>query len=310
MSEFGVPGLLRVRVYTTEVFTAFAALYDFGRAVALALPLLVVCVAVASAAAVLLGDRFVVTRRSIGVSPVVFDSWRRPAAVAVAVVVAIAVALPVLTLTAETSSTRSLAAAVSGSATAIVNSLVFASVGASVVVGVAIWIGYTQARAGRVYRLAAQVLLVVLFAVRAHVGVRLTPSGTARPLGAYGTGVMALALARFMPVAALILAATASAIPCRRREAAAASSTAAAPRTIVLPQMRLRIAAAWFVAFVLAGELGVSVPLPRARRPYRFASTPSSRIHPSSHVAAPRCCSRSSCFCPWRRSSAPPSRVR
>ena len=29
VSEFGVPGLLRVRVYTTEVFTAFAALYDF-----------------------------------------------------------------------------------------------------------------------------------------------------------------------------------------------------------------------------------------------------------------------------------------
>ena len=28
ISEFGVPGLLRVRVYTTEVFTAFAALYD------------------------------------------------------------------------------------------------------------------------------------------------------------------------------------------------------------------------------------------------------------------------------------------
>ena len=29
VSEFGVPGLLRVRVYTTEVFTAFAAFYDF-----------------------------------------------------------------------------------------------------------------------------------------------------------------------------------------------------------------------------------------------------------------------------------------
>ena len=41
VSEFGVPGLLRVRVYTTEVFTAFAALYDFSRAVLLAVPLLV-----------------------------------------------------------------------------------------------------------------------------------------------------------------------------------------------------------------------------------------------------------------------------
>lgn len=38
--EFGVPGLLRVRVFTTEVFTAFAAFYDFGTATALTIPLL------------------------------------------------------------------------------------------------------------------------------------------------------------------------------------------------------------------------------------------------------------------------------
>ena len=53
ISEFGVPGLLRVRVYTTEVFTAFAALYDFARATLLSLPLLVLSAAVATAAAVL-----------------------------------------------------------------------------------------------------------------------------------------------------------------------------------------------------------------------------------------------------------------
>jgi ABC-type Fe3+ transport system permease subunit len=39
VSEFGVPGLLRVRVYTTDVFTAFASLYDFTRATLLSLPL-------------------------------------------------------------------------------------------------------------------------------------------------------------------------------------------------------------------------------------------------------------------------------
>jgi len=42
MANFAVPGLLRVRVFTTEVFTAFAALYDFGRATALALPLVLI----------------------------------------------------------------------------------------------------------------------------------------------------------------------------------------------------------------------------------------------------------------------------
>jgi len=53
-SEFGVPGVLRVRVYTTEIFTAFAALYDPGRAARLALPLLALCLAVAGAAVALL----------------------------------------------------------------------------------------------------------------------------------------------------------------------------------------------------------------------------------------------------------------
>ena len=53
VSEFGVPGVLRVRVYTTEIFTAFAALYDPGRAALLALPLLALCLAVAVVAVAL-----------------------------------------------------------------------------------------------------------------------------------------------------------------------------------------------------------------------------------------------------------------
>ena len=63
VSEFGVPGVLRVRVYTTEIFTAFAALYDPGRAALLALPLLALCLAVAVVAVALIGDRFVSARR-------------------------------------------------------------------------------------------------------------------------------------------------------------------------------------------------------------------------------------------------------
>ena len=88
VSEFGVPGLLRVRVYTTEVFTAFAAFYDFSRAIALSVPLLVLCVAVAAVAAALLG---IGSSRHVGLLPsrrwcsmpgadlhsrALFSSWR------------------------------------------------------------------------------------------------------------------------------------------------------------------------------------------------------------------------------------------
>ncbi len=68
VSEFGVPGLLRVRVYTTEVFTAFAALYNFTRARVLALPLLVLCSIVAVVAVASIGDRLVGARRVSGSS--------------------------------------------------------------------------------------------------------------------------------------------------------------------------------------------------------------------------------------------------
>ena len=74
-----VPGLLRVRVYTTEIFTAFAALYDFSRAIVLAVPLLVLSAAVGAVAAQLLGDRIVSARRLTGRHPALFDHWRREA---------------------------------------------------------------------------------------------------------------------------------------------------------------------------------------------------------------------------------------
>ena len=266
VSEFGVPGLLRVRVYTTEVFTAFAALYDFSRAIALAVPLLVVCVVVAAVAAALLGDRLVATRRSLGVSPVVFDGWRRSATMAVVLVVATTVALPMLILVREALGSRSLAVA-AGSRNAIVNSLLLAAVGATVVVAVSVWLGYAQARASRGVRLAAQVVLVVLFAVPSTIiGVGLIGLWN-RPgiVGAlYGTDAMLVLayLARFVPVAALIVAATTRTVSVSQEEAAAVSGAGwlRTMRKIVLPQLRVGIAAAWVVAFVLAfGELGASI---------------------------------------------------
>jgi iron(III) transport system permease protein len=293
MSEFGVPGLLRVRVYTTEVFMAFAALYDFSRAIVLAVPLLMLSVAVAAAAAILPGDRLITVRRSIGVSPVVFDGSRRWAGIAVLVVVAAAVALPIVVLGREALAARSLTDVIAGSANAIVSSLVLSAVGATLVVALAVWLGYAQGRAGRGLRRAAQVVLVALFAIPSTiVGVGLiglwNRSGS---LGAlYGTDVMFLLayLARFLPVATLILAAAAQTVSVSQEEAAAVSGAGwvRTIRGIVLPQMRFGIAAAWVVAFVLAfGELGVSVlvaPPGEATLPIRvytiIANTPASQI--------------------------------
>jgi iron(III) transport system permease protein len=258
VSEFGVPGLLQVRVYTTEVFTAFAALYDFSRAIVLAVPLLLLCVGVAGVAAALLGDRLVVSRRSSGARPILFDEWRRPATVAAIATLLVALVLPLAVLLGEALGARSLGAVLADSGAATVNSVLLATTGATAVVGVAVWLGYARARSGRRLGLGVDILFVVLFAVPSTiVGVGLIGLwNRSGPFGAlYGTDAMLVLgyLARFIPVTALALAASIRYVPVSHEEAAAVSG-AGWLRTmwrIVLPQMRLGLAAAWVIAFVL-----------------------------------------------------------
>jgi iron(III) transport system permease protein len=293
VSEFGVPGLLRVRVYTTEVFTAFAALYDFARATLLSLPLLILSGAVATAAAVLFGERLVSTRRRTGGAPLELDAWRTSARLAILVVVLVALGLPTAILLSEALGARSMAAVLTGSGRAIANSLTLSAAGATVVVAVAFWLGYARARAGRRVGHVADILLIVLFAVPSTVvGVGLIGIWN-RPglLGlAYATDAMFLLayLARFLPIAVLILAASTRYVPASHEEAAAVSG-AGWLRTmarIVLPQIRLGMATAWVITFVLAfGELGVSIlvaPPGESTLPIRIytiiANTPSSNV--------------------------------
>jgi iron(III) transport system permease protein len=267
VSEFGVPGLLRVRVYTTEVFTAFAALYDFSRALVLAIPLLALCAVVSAVAARLLGQRIVSARRLTGSHPALFDSWERPGRLAVAAVIVVAVALPVALLARESLNVRSLRASLSGSGEAIANSLMLSTLGASVVSAVAVALGYARARARDWVANFADMLFVVLFAVPSTiVGVALIGLWN-RPgvLGAiYGTDAMFIlaCMSRFTPVAALILAAAIRYVPMSHEEAAAAAGAGWFHmfRRIVVPQLGHGLAAAWIVVFVLSfGELGASV---------------------------------------------------
>lgn len=266
VSEFGVPGLLRVRVYTTEIFTAFAALYDFSRAIVLAIPLLTLCAAVGAIAARLLGGRMT-SGRLTGSHPPLFDHWKGRARVAVAVMVVAAVALPIVVLAREALNVRSVDKALAGSGEAMVNSLMLSAVAATAGTALAACLGYARARARDRISSLADILFVVLFAVPSTiVGVGLIGLWN-RPgaLGTvYGTEAMFVLayLARFIPVAALILSAAVQFVPISHEEAAAAAGAGwlRTMRRIVLPQLRLGLAAAWVVVFVLSfGELGASV---------------------------------------------------
>jgi iron(III) transport system permease protein len=293
VSEFGVPGLLRVRVYTTEVFTAFAALYDFTRAMFIAAPLLVLCAAIAGAAVMLAGDPLVTTRRRTGAPAPLFDALRRSAGGLIILVIGLAVVAPLAVLGREALGAASWRTIFTGSGDAITTSLVLSAFSATVVVGIAVWLGYARARASRRLGQLTDVALVVLFAVPSTiVGVGLIGVwNRSGPVGVlYGTdGMFVLAhLSRFVPVAALALAGVVRYVPVSHEEAAAMSGAGwlRTVATIIAPQIRLGLAVAWVVVFVLAfGELGASIliaPPGESTLPIRIytiiANTPPSHV--------------------------------
>jgi ABC-type Fe3+ transport system permease subunit len=282
-------------VYTTEVFTAFAALYDFSRAIVVALPLVLLCLLVAVVAVRLGGERLVSGRRVSGMAPVPLDAWQRSGRAAAIGVVTIASGIPLVVLVGEALGAESLRAVFGGSGPAIMNSLLLATIGATAVVIVAAGVGYARARAGaRVGRLADALFIVVFAVPSTIVGVGLIGLWN-RPgaLGAvYGTDAMFMLgyLARFVPVAALVIAAATRYVPMSHEEAASVSGSGwlRTMTRIVVPQIRLGLVAAWVIAFVLAfGELGVSIliaPPGEATLPIRIYTIIANT--PPSHVAA------------------------
>ena len=229
ISDFGVPALLRVRVFTTEIFTAFAALYDSARATALALPLLLLTLCVVVASARLAGNGIVATRRTLaGGELQAFDQWRLASTAMVIAVVMLAVILPVAVLAREARHISSWISVLNGSGEAIGKSLWLAATGATLVCALGLGLGYARRMASRAVGEAGDVLFIVLFAVPGTiVGVALiglwNRSGV--PGMVYATNGMFLLvyLAKLMPLAALAVAASLRRVPTSHEEAAAVS---------------------------------------------------------------------------------------
>jgi iron(III) transport system permease protein len=276
LSDYAVPNLLRQRVFTTEVFTAFAALYDSGRAATLAVPLLTMTLVVA----------YLIVRRSAGVVDVSRPSSRigigfpgiRPVALtAVVCVFGIGAALPVGTLATEARSLGAIRDAIARSGNAIGESLALAGIAATIAAGVALVLGHRRARSK--WRLAqwADAALIALFAAPGTlIGVGLIELWNRPGLSGlvYGTSAIIVIayLARFMPVAILIVSAGVRRVSQSAEEAAAISGAGwiRSMRHIVIPQIAGSLVVAWVIVFVLAfGEVGASVLVaPAGHTPY------------------------------------------
>ena len=291
ISEFGVPGLLRVNVFTTEVFTAFSAFYDFGAATALAIPLLAAALIAGTAAQFVIGEKLLVTRRGAHAGLRLPSEHKTIVVLIALLTITVCVLLPLVALAREAGQLQRIAEVAASSRTAISNSLWLAAAGATIATILGALLGYGRARARTRLRGLADLAMIVILAVPSTVvGVGLIGIWNRPGFGIYGSQAMVVIayLARFVPVAALILAASVRQAPVSFEEAAELSG-AGWPRIftrIVLPQIKTGIATAWVVAFIFAfGELGATAlvaPPGESTLPVRIytliANTPSSEV--------------------------------
>ncbi|HEX9545613.1 MAG TPA: ABC transporter permease subunit, partial [Pyrinomonadaceae bacterium] len=148
LSEFSVPSVLRVRVFTTEVFTAFAALYDFGAATARATPMLALALIAGIVFNLVVGDRWLTSQRSTRTGlPLPLGRWRALAIAASALVLTFAVVLPLVVLALEAGRLSRVTTALSASVQAITNSLLLAVIGATLILVLGLALGYGRGRA-------------------------------------------------------------------------------------------------------------------------------------------------------------------
>lgn len=294
LSEFGVPGLLRVPVFTTEIFTAFAALYDFGAATSLTVLLLFAALLAGSLAKLIVGEKFLTSPRgSCGGLPLVLGKWQWLALVGLGIVCLLFVVLPILVLALETGEAGKIFTAFEESRTAIFGSLLYAIGGATLSVLLGLPLGYGRARARARLGGLIDLVLIVAFAVPgAIIGIGLIGIWN-RPGAAsavYQSPVIIIIgyLARFVPVAALLLAASIRQVSTSREEAAevAGASWLSVFTRIVLPQIKTGLVAAWVIVFIFAfGEMATTIlvaPPGESTLPIRIytiiANTPSSTV--------------------------------
>ena len=211
----------------------------------------------------------------------------------VAAVSLISVILPLAILSFEAGSVGRVAAATGSSINAVFNSLVLSAIGATLIVALAALLGYGRSRMLARWGALADVVLIAVFAAPSTVvGVGIiglwNRPGLLNEIYS-GPGIILVAyLARFLPVAVLMLAANTQQVSISSEEAAevAGAGWARTFRRIVIPQLCSGLMAAWVMAFIFTfGELGATTlvtPPGESTLPVRIytliANTPSSEV--------------------------------
>jgi len=266
--DFGVPDILRVRVYPVEIFVQFSALYDKRAAVALALPLLIVTLALVGLQARLMRERAYVsfsqgiagTRRySLGRA----RSW---AWLFCGSVLGLSVVTPVVALAAAAGPIRTYVEVTKGALASLETSLSLALIAAGITAVAAFVIAHSTLRSRGALRMSLHYLTQVPFAVPPILlGIGLIGLWN-RPLTGWLYDSVAMVVvgyvAHFLPFAIRSVYGSLQQLSPALEEAAwlATPNRLRIAGQITVPLVRRGLAAAFLIVFVLAmGELGVSL---------------------------------------------------
>lgn len=266
ISEFAVPMFLGVNVFTTEIFTQFAAFYNYDAAVAMSLPLVALTLAAMSwerarlRESVFAGEESAVlfsSRLSLG-------RWRFAALSFCWLMFIVAVVLPIGLLVAQSLSLAAYRRAFDLAENGIAISLAISAVAATLLVMLGFVTAYLVERR-RAQHLDG--LLLLLFAIPSTVlGIGLIQLWNQKIFAGviYNTFAIVIIayLARFFILTERMFLSTFKQIPAVFEEAAKieGASTRQVWSNVLLPLSARTVVAAWIIAFIFCfGELATTI---------------------------------------------------
>lgn len=266
--DFGVPDILRVRTYPTEIFIQFSALYDERAAILLSLPLMLVAAVLISVQVWAMRGRSYVSQVG-GNEPIPRYSLGRGQALAVLYCVAVlglSVFVPVGALVAFSGSWATYQSALETSLGQIGYSVLLAAVGAGAMTILAFFIAHSMVRSTAKTRTLMEYLTQLPFAVSPLIlGIGFIKLWN-RPATEwlYGSYLIILLgyLAHFIPFTIRAVYSNLQQLEPRLEEMGwlFSRSRARVLAKITLPLVRNGLITSFFIGFVLAlGELGVTL---------------------------------------------------
>jgi len=277
--DFGVPDILRVRTYPTEIFIQFSALYDERAAIVSGLPLMLVAVLLISVQVWAVRGRLYISQVGASQPSVRYSLGKaQPWAVAFcAGVLALSVLVPVGALAVFSGSLTAYQSVLATSLGQIAFSVLLAAAGAGAMTILAFFIAHSMVRASAQPRMLAEYLTQLPFAVSPlilRIGlIKLWNRPATDWL--YGSYLVILLgyLAHFIPFTIRALYSSLQQLEPQLEEMGRmlSRSRSRVLVRITLPLIRNGLITGFFIGFVLAlGELGVTLLV----TPPRMATIP------------------------------------